>query len=194
MKHDIVLAGVGGQGILTIAAIIGEAAVRQGLHVKQSEVHGMAQRGGAVLAHLRLSSEPIHSDLIAAGSADVVLAVEPMEALRQAESLSPRGVILANARPVRNIGDYPELDDILAALRAFPLNVVIDAEQVAQDAGNARAMNMVMLGAVSPFLEFPDDLLATTISDTFARKGPEVIAVNLKAFAAGREAGLAVKR
>lgn len=194
MKHDIVLAGVGGQGILTIAAIIGEAAVRQGLHVKQSEVHGMAQRGGAVLAHLRLSSDPIHSDLIAAGGADVVLAVEPMEALRQAESLSPRGVILANARPVRNIGDYPELDDILAALRAFPLNVVIDAEQVAQDAGNARAMNMVMLGAVSPFLEFPDDLLATTIRDTFARKGPEVIAVNLKAFAAGREAGLAVKR
>ncbi len=194
MKHDIVLAGVGGQGILTIAAIIGEAAVRQGLHVKQSEVHGMAQRGGAVLAHLRLSSEPIHSDLIAAGGADVVLAVEPMEALRQAESLSPRGVILANARPVRNIGDYPELDDILAALRAYPLNVVIDAEQMAQDAGNARAMNMVMLGAVSPFLEFPDDLLATTISDTFARKGPEVIAVNLKAFAAGREAGLAVKR
>lgn len=194
MKHDIVLAGVGGQGILTIAAIIGEAAVRQGLHVKQSEVHGMAQRGGAVLAHLRLSSDPIHSDLIAAGGADVVLAVEPMEALRQAESLSPRGVILANARPVRNIGDYPELDDILAALRAFPLNVVIDAEQMAQDAGNARAMNMVMLGAVSPFLEFPDDLLATTISDTFARKGPEVIAVNLKAFAAGREAGLAVKR
>ena len=194
MKHDIVLAGVGGQGILTIAAIIGEAAVRQGLHVKQSEVHGMAQRGGAVLAHLRLSSEPIHSDLIAAGGADVVLAVEPMEALRQAESLSPRGVILANARPVRNIGDYPELDDILAALRAYPLNVVIDAEQMAQDAGNARAMNMVMLGAVSTFLEFPDDLLATTISDTFARKGPEVIAVNLKAFAAGREAGLAVKR
>ncbi len=194
MKHDIVLAGVGGQGILTIAAIIGEAAVRQGLHVKQSEVHGMAQRGGAVLAHFRLSSEPIHSDLIAAGSADVVLAVEPMEALRQAESLAPRGVILANSRPVRNIGDYPELDDILAALRAFPLNVVIDAEQMAQDAGNARAMNMVMLGAVSPFLDFPDEFLATTIRDVFARKGPDVVAVNLKAFAAGREAGLAVKR
>jgi indolepyruvate ferredoxin oxidoreductase beta subunit len=194
MKHDIVLAGVGGQGILTIAAIIGEAAVRQGLHVKQSEVHGMAQRGGAVLAHLRLSSDPIHSDLIPAGGADVVLAVEPMEALRQAESLSSRGVILANARPMRNIGDYPELDDILAALRSFPLNVVIDAEQMAQDVGNARAMNMVMLGAVSPFLEFPDDLLATTIRDAFARKGSEVIEVNLKAFAVGRDAGLAVKR
>ena len=123
MKHDIVLAGVGGQGILTIAAIIGEAAVRQGLHVKQSEVHGMAQRGGAVLAHLRLSSEPIHSDLIAAGSADVVLAVEPMEALRQAESLSPSGVILANARPVRNIGDYRLTT--FGSVTAFPLQVVL---------------------------------------------------------------------
>lgn len=194
MKHDIVLAGVGGQGILTIAAIIGEAAVRLGLHVKQSEVHGMAQRGGAVLAHLRLSSEPIHSDLIAPGSADVVLAVEPMEALRQAESLAPRGVILANSRPVRNIGDYPELDDILGALRAFPFHVVLDAEQLAQDAGNARAMNMVMLGAVSPFLDFPAEALTTTIQEVFARKGPEVVAVNLKAYAVGREAGLAVKR
>ncbi|NMA47823.1 MAG: indolepyruvate oxidoreductase subunit beta [Lentisphaerae bacterium] len=194
MKHDIVLAGVGGQGILTIAAIIGEAALRQGLHVKQSEVHGMAQRGGAVLAHLRLNSEPIHSDLIAPGSAAIVLAVEPMEALRQAESLSPQGVILTNARPVRNVSDYPELDEVLAALRAFPRNLVIDAEQMAQDAGNARAMNMVMLGAVSPFLDFPDESLTTVIRDAFARKGPDVVAVNLKAFAAGREAALAVKR
>ena len=188
MKHDIVLAGVGGQGILTIAAIIGEAAVRQGLHVKQSEVHGMAQRGGAVLAHLRLSSEPIHSDLIAAGSADVVLAVEPMEALRQAESLSPRGVILANARPVRNIGDYPELETVLAALRAYPRSLVIDAEAMAAAVGSARAMNMVMLGAVSPFLGMPVELLEAMIAEAFARKGAEVVAVNRKAFAAGQAA------
>jgi indolepyruvate ferredoxin oxidoreductase beta subunit len=194
MKHDIVLAGVGGQGILTIAAIIGEAAVRQGLHVKQSEVHGMAQRGGAVLAHLRLSSAPIHSDLIALGTADVVLAVEPMEALRQAPSLSPQGVILANTRPQRNIGDYPALAEILAALRGFPRHVVLNAEEMAQELGNARAMNMVMLGAISPFLEFPEDLLATSIRETFARKGEQVVAVNLKAFVAGREAALAVSR
>jgi indolepyruvate ferredoxin oxidoreductase beta subunit len=188
MKKDIVLAGVGGQGILTIASIIGQAAVRQGLNIKQSEVHGMAQRGGAVLAHLRLSSAAIHSDLIAPGTADALIAVEPMEALRQAEALQADGVILVNSRPVENIGDYPELAAVLAALRAYPRSLVIDAEAMAAEAGTARAMNMVMLGAVSPFLGMPSELLEEMIDAAFARKGAEVVAVNRKAFAAGRAA------
>ena len=188
MKKDIVLAGVGGQGILTIASIIGQAAVKQGLNIKQSEVHGMAQRGGAVLAHLRLSSDAIHSDLIAPGTADALIAVEPMEALRQAESLHSQGVILVNSRPVENIGDYPELETVLAALRAYPRSLVIDAEAMAAAVGSARAMNMVMLGAVSPFLGMPVELLEAMIAEAFARKGAEVVAVNRKAFAAGQAA------
>ncbi len=188
MKKDIVLAGVGGQGILTIASIIGQAAVRQGLNIKQSEVHGMAQRGGAVLAHLRLSSEKIHSDLIAPGTAEVLLAVEPMEALRQVESLSRNGVILANSRPVQNIDGYPEMPTLLAALQKYPRSLVIDAEAMAAAAGTARAMNMVMLGAVAPFLEMPIELLQQIITDVFARKGDKVVEVNLKAFVAGQEA------
>ena len=188
MKKDIVLAGVGGQGILTIASIIGQAAVRQGLNIKQSEVHGMAQRGGAVLAHLRLSSEKIHSDLIAPGTAEVLLAVEPMEALRQVESLSRNGVILANSRPVQNIDGYPEMPTLLAALQKYPRSLVIDAEAMAAAAGTARAMNMVMLGAVAPFLEMPVDLLQQIIAEVFAKKGDKVVEVNQKAFAAGLEA------
>ena len=187
MKTDIILAGVGGQGILTIAAIVGRAAVDAGINVKQSEVHGMAQRGGAVLAHLRLSDDPIYSDLIPAGGADVVLGVEPMEALRHMGHLTPEGVLLANSVPVRNI-EYPELDEILGQLRARPRHMVIDADAMAKAAGSARAMNMVMLGAVSVFLPFPEGVFERSIKDMFARKGPEVVETNLRALAAGQDA------
>lgn len=186
MKTDIVLAGVGGQGILTIAAIIGQAAVSQGIQVKQSEVHGMAQRGGSVVAHLRLSSAPVKSDLIEPGTAQVVLSMEPMEALRQMPYLSAKGVLLSNTTPIRNIGDYPELELILGELRKFPRNAVMDADEMAKTAGSPRAANMVLLGAVSNFLELPMELLTDAIRNLFARKGEEIVQANLKAFEAGK--------
>lgn len=189
MKTDIILSGVGGQGILTIAAIVGRAAVEAGINVKQSEVHGMAQRGGAVVAHLRLSDERIYSDLIPTGGADVVLGVEPMEALRHASHLAPGGVLLANTVPVRNI-EYPEVEDILGQLRAFPRNVVIDADAMAREVGNGRAMNMVMLGALAVFLPFPEGVFEALIREAFGRKGEKVVDVNLKALAAGRAVAL----
>ena len=188
MKNDLILAGVGGQGILTIAAIIGKAAMKAGLNVKQSEVHGMAQRGGAVLAHLRLSSEPIYSDLIAEHSADVILAVEPMEAMRHIEGLSDQGAIIANATPVKNIADYPDEAALIAEIKSHPKSVVLDADGIAVASGNARAMNTVMLGAVSVFLDMDPELLRDVIRENFARKGEAVVAMNLKAFEAGREA------
>ena len=188
MKNDIVLAGVGGQGILTIAAIIAQAAVKSGLNVKQSEVHGMSQRGGSVEAHLRISSEPIYSDLIAPGTADVVLSVEPMEALRQRRYLAADGAILANAKPVTNIGDYPELAAIHDEIKKSPKSVVFDAEGIAAKLGTARAMNMVMLGAISVFLDMPESLLKDQIAAMFARKGEAVVKTNLDAFEAGKAA------
>ncbi len=188
MKNDIVLAGVGGQGILTIAAIIAQAAVKSGLNVKQSEVHGMSQRGGSVEAHLRISSDPIYSDLIAPGTADVVLSVEPMEALRQRRYLAADGAILANAKPVTNIGDYPELAAIHDEIKKSPKSVVFDAEGIAAKLGTARAMNMVMLGAISVFLDMPESLLKDQIAAMFARKGEAVVKTNLDAFEAGKAA------
>ncbi len=188
MKNDIILAGVGGQGILTIAAIIGRAAMKLGLNVKQSEVHGMSQRGGAVLAHLRLSSEPIFSDLIADGAADIIIAVEPMEALRHISGLASDGVILANSRPVKNIGDYPEPEEVVNAVKAIPNSVVIDADGIAAGIGNPRAMNTVILGAVSRFIALDSTLLRDLIAENFARKGVAVVEMNLKAFDAGRAA------
>lgn len=192
MKNDIILAGVGGQGILTIATIVGQAAVGRGLHVKQSEVHGMAQRGGAVVAHLRLSSALIYSDLITPGTADVVLSVEPMEALRQAHCLRRDGVLLANTEAVRNIADYPDEAVLLAELRSLPHCLVLDAGAMAKECGSTRAMNIVMLGALSPFLDLPEDALTGTIKQAFTRKGDDVVTANLRAFAAGRAAAAAV--
>ena len=188
MKNDIILAGVGGQGILTIAAIVGQAALEKGQNVKQSEVHGMAQRGGSVVAHLRLSSDPIFSDLIPPGAADVVLGVEPMEALRHAHYLGQDGVLLANTEAVENIPEYPEVATIVDRLGAFARSVVLDAGAMAKEAGSARAMNMVMLGALSPFLGVEEEDLTGVIERTFQRKGAKVVDTNLRAFAAGRQA------
>ncbi|NLF17330.1 MAG: indolepyruvate oxidoreductase subunit beta, partial [Lentisphaerae bacterium] len=163
MKSDIILAGVGGQGILTIATIVGHAALARGLQVKQSEVHGMAQRGGAVVAHLRLSSDPIYADLIAQGTADAILSVEPMEALRYTAWLRPGGVVLANTEPVKNIPDYPDEAALRERLQALPRSLVIDAGAMAKAAGSARAMNIVMLGALSPFIGLSEADLAGAV-------------------------------
>jgi indolepyruvate ferredoxin oxidoreductase beta subunit len=188
MKCDIVLAGVGGQGILTIAAILGQVAVEQKIHVKQSEIHGMSQRGGSVFAHLRLSDQPIMADQITIGSADIVLAMEPMEALRNRSYLAEGGVLITNTTPIVNIPDYPEVQGILDELKALPKAVLLDADTMAREAGNARSSNIVLLGAVANHIDFPAGALEAALTQRFARKGDEVVAQNLKAFAAGKEA------
>ena len=190
MKHDIILAGVGGQGILTIAAVVARTAVRRGLNLKQSEVHGMAQRGGAVLAHLRISDEPIYSDLVPRGKADFVVAVEPLEALRQAPSLAAHGKLLVNRTPLTNIDNYPELEDIYAEIERIPGHCLIDADALAKKAGSGRAMNMVMLGTLSHWLDdgIPADAFLQTIDEVFRSKGEKIVAVNKEAFESGRRA------
>ncbi len=188
MKCDIVLAGVGGQGILTIAAIIGKVAVEQGLHVKQSEIHGMSQRGGSVFSHLRLSSEPIDADQITDGAADIVLAMEPMEAMRYIRSLSPNGVMIVNATPVVNIPNYPDLEALLAQIRALPRHLLFDGDAIAKGLGNARSVNIVLLGAISNHIPLDPQLFRDAVAARFAKKGDAVVQLNLQAFQAGREA------
>ena len=188
MKFDIVLAGVGGQGVLSVSAVIASAAMEAGLQVKQSEVHGMAQRGGAVLANLRLADAPIASDLIPRGRASLVLSMEPLESLRYLEFLSPDGSLITSSNPVKNIPDYPPIDDLLAQVRRVPHAVVIDAETLARRAGSVRAVNMVMVGAASAVLPLDPGLLERYIAAWFTSKGPQVVDQNLQAFRAGREA------
>ena len=185
MKKDIVLGGVGGQGILTIAATIGTAAVNNGLFLKQSEVHGMSQRGGDVMSNIRISSNEVFSDLIPEGKADLILAVEPMEALRHFKMLKNDGWLITNQKPFINIRNYPELDDILAQVNALKNHIVIDADGIAKDLGSVKAANIVMLGAGIPFLGLEIEMLEDALGVLFGRKGQDVVDLNIKALKAG---------
>jgi len=185
MKLDIILAGVGGQGILSIAAIIGTAALKNGYYLKQAEVHGMSQRGGDVQSHLRISDKPIHSDLIPMGECDMILSAEPMESLRYLPYLSPRGWLVTNSKPFVNIPNYPEMDSVIDEIKKIRNNININADDIAKELGAARSMNMVMLGAASAFMDIKVDELRTAIRDIFERKGDKVVDSNLKAFDAG---------
>lgn len=188
MKQDIILCGVGGQGIISIANVIDNAAMKDGLNFKQAEVHGMSQRGGAVQSNLRLSDGKIWSDIIPRGGADIVLSVEPLEALRYLNFLKPDGAVVTGATPFKNIGDYPDIEAVLAELRKIGKNVIIDAEKAAREAGNVRAQNMVLLGAASRYLALKEESLRASIELLFGNKGPAVIEVNLKAFDMGKSA------
>ena len=186
MRLDIILAGVGGQGILSIATVLGYAAVESGLQLKQAEVHGMSQRGGEVQSHLRISDKPIYSDLIPAGGADMILSVEPMESLRYLPFLSPEGWLVTNTTPFRNIDNYPELDRVLEEVKRVPNHVSIDADAIAKEHNNARGMNMVMVGAASVFISLEFEKLQDGIRYIFSRKGDDVVERNLATLQAGR--------
>jgi len=187
MKRDIILAGVGGQGILSIAAVIGMAAVESGLYLKQAEVHGMSQRGGAVQSHLRISDSPIASDLIPEGSCDMILSVEPMEALRYLPFLAKDGWVVSSTKPFVNIEDYPAEEKLFDEIRLVENHVLIDAFSIARELGSQKISNMVMLGAASDYLELSTERLEGAMNTLFGRKGEEVVALNIKALKAGKE-------
>jgi indolepyruvate ferredoxin oxidoreductase beta subunit len=186
MKFDVILAGVGGQGVLSVAAIIAQAAVSEGFKVRQSEVHGMAQRGGAVLAHLRISDTAIAGDLVPKGGADIIISMEPLESLRYTAWLAPSGALVTAAEPFVNINNYPETESVIAAIKSYPLWRIIEAAALAKEAGLARAVNTVMVGAASAFLPIKVQTLEETIARVFAAKGPEALTANTKAFQLGR--------
>ena len=187
MKTDIILAGVGGQGILSIATIIGQAALDQGRYIKQAEVHGMSQRGGDVQSNLRISSDPIYSDLIALGTADVIIAMEPMEALRYQPYLSKDGWVITATSPFVNIPNYPDIQAINAALDALPPVVRIDIESLAKANKMPKAANMILLGAAADALGMDFELLRQAVHTVFAAKGDAIVDMNLRALAIGRD-------
>ena len=190
MRQDMIISGVGGQGLLTIAAVVGAAALSKGMHIKQSEVHGMAQRGGAVLSHLRISDEPIASDLIPAGSADMLLSTEPMEALRYLPMLKSDGWLISNRNSFNNISNYPDMNMVIGEIEKWPKHLSVDADALAKEAGAAKAVNIVMLGAASSQMVLSAEVLIEQITQFFARKGEAVVAKNKHAFELGRSVGL----
>ena len=187
MKTDIILSGVGGQGIVTIGATVGMAAVQHNMHLKQSEVHGMSQRGGAVQSHLRISEKPIASDLIPHGTADVIISVEPMEGLRYLPFLSKEGWLVTNTTPFVNIPNYPDLEIVMNSIKEVGRYIALDADAMAKEIKAPRSSNIVVLGAASPFLNISYEKLQDGIRAIFGRKGEEVVDINLKALQLGRE-------
>ena len=187
MKTDIILAGVGGQGILSIAAILGAAALNEDLYLKQAETHGMSQRGGEVVSHLRISDTPVYSDLIPLASAEIILSVEPLESLRYLPYLKSDGCLVTNTTEFRNIPDYPKLAETFKTLSTKLKIVQIDADKIANETGNPKASNMVMLGAASPFIHISEEIILKAIATVFAAKGEAVVESNRKAFLAGRK-------
>jgi indolepyruvate ferredoxin oxidoreductase beta subunit len=186
MKRDIVLAGVGGQGILTLAVLIVDAALREGLNVRQAEVHGMSQRGGAVEAHVRLSDGPLFSNLVAKGRADLILGTEPLEALRQIDYLSPGGLIVTNSATLENIPNYPPREELMKLLNDCGRKVyLIDAAAVAKEAGSARAQNIVLIGAASEFVGLKPESLRAAVSEMFAKRRKDMADMNLRALQLG---------
>jgi len=187
MKKDIILCGVGGQGILSIATIIGQAATQAGINLKQAEVHGMSQRGGDVQSNLRLSTDPIWSDQIPTGQVDVIISMEPMEALRYIPYLSPSGIIVTSSKTFVNIPNYPDEQALKAELAELP-NVQLEIEEIAKELHSPKSANMVLLGMAAPYIEILSvDQLRTAVATIFARKGEAVVETNINAFNKGVE-------
>lgn len=195
MKKDIILSGVGGQGILTIATIIGEAATNSGLMLKQAEVHGMSQRGGDVQSNLRLSDKEIASDLIALGCADMIISLEPMEALRYLHYLNKNGWIITSSSPIKNIPNYPEEETLLAELKSFANVILLDVEKIAKENNMPKCSNVILLGAAAHVLNIiTPEQLREGIGRVFAAKGGTIVEMNNKAFDIGFEvAGSKIK-
>lgn len=193
MRADIILSGVGGQGILSIAAVIGEAALKEGLYMKQAEVHGMSQRGGDVQSNLRLSDQPIASDLIPKGHADLIISLEPMESLRYLPYLKKEGWLVTNSQPFVNIPNYPDIDKVNEELNKLPHKVILDVEAIAKEVATSRAANIVMLGAAAPFIGIEYNKIEDGIRRIFGRKGEEVVEMNLKALKTGYDVAQSLK-
>ena len=189
MKKDIILAGVGGQGILTIATIIGDAATSAGLNLKQAEVHGMSQRGGDVQSNLRLSTETIHSDLIKQGAADLIISMEPMEALRYIPYLHKEGWVVTSSHPFKNIPNYPEEETLMKELAELPQVASLPIEDVAKENSLPKSANVVLLGMAAKYIEIlTPEQLRESIARVFAPKGEKVVEANQKAFDLGLNA------
>ena len=187
MKKDIILCGVGGQGILSIATVIGKAAIKNGLYMKQAEVHGMSQRGGDVQSNLRLSDAPIASDLIPIGKCDLIISLEPMEALRYLPYLNPEGWLVTNSAPFINIPSYPSESTLEEEINKLPHKIMLDVTKVAKEIGSPRIANIVLLGATIPFLGIDYAEIQDSIREIFQRKGDAVVELNLKALASGKK-------
>jgi indolepyruvate ferredoxin oxidoreductase beta subunit len=186
---NIVIAGVGGQGVLLASKVLVESALASGMDVKQNEVHGMAQRGGSVISFVRIGKE-VFSPVVIPGTADILISFEPLEALRYVHYLKPGGMLVYNKITINpstvasGLAIYPA--DVEEQIRkACPDALGINALSIAKGAGNAKAVNMVMVGAVMKKLPINAEVVEGVVRAVSKDKGVDV---NLKALSGGAEA------
>lgn len=186
---NILLSGVGGQGVLLASAILSNAAMIQGLDIKQSEVHGMSQRGGSVVSHVRIG-DTVHSPIVPDGQCDILVGFEPLEGLRHAHNLKKGGVMVYATERINpstvsaGFATYPE--DMEERLGSFPMERhAVKAGEIAESLGNRRSANVVLVGALSRYLDFPEDVWDKALKASIPAK---LLDLNVKAFKAGREA------
>jgi len=185
MKSDILIVGVGGQGIILTSDIISKAALKDGFNVKKAETHGMAQRGGSVITHVRISNSDIYSPLIPKGKVDVLIGFEPMEALRYMGYINRKNensIMIVNRNPIE-IENYPDINEIISEIKRHRNSIILNALELANKAGNVLTQNIVMLGAASRYLPIDRDTLKETIKENVKR----AINENLKAFELGSQ-------
>ncbi|MDR0528141.1 MAG: indolepyruvate oxidoreductase subunit beta [Zoogloeaceae bacterium] len=190
---NILVVGIGGQGVMTASEILARAAIAQGFEVKKTEVAGMSQRGGVVSSHVRFGRQVLSPE-IAAGEADILLGFEAAEAMRWSHYLRPAGVAMVNrlrlAPPIVSLGlfDYPA--DPIAAMRGQGITARdFDAGAIARELGDLKLVNTVMLGAISEYLPFPARVLEEGVVSRFSAKKPELGDLNRRAFMLGKAAG-----
>ncbi len=190
--YNFMLAGVGGQGTILASDVLAEVALAAGFDVKKSEVHGMAQRGGSVNTHVRWDAKKVYSPLIGLGEADLLLVFEEAEALRYAEYLRPGGVAVVNRYTIKPItvtsggAHYPSEEELQAVYAALTDRLyLVPGTAIAQELGNSRAANVVLLGALSTFLDVPAETWLQVIE---SRVPPKYVALNRQAFLRGRQA------
>lgn len=189
MEFNILICGVGGQGTILASYVLGNAALKEGLKVRLGEIHGMAQRGGSVVSHVRMGDE-VYGSVIPLEKADVIIAFEPLEALRNISSLKKGGKVILNTERINPISvslgesEYPQIQEIISTLSEKGKVYSFNATEIAKKIGNQVTMNMVMIGALS-FLEIPikNETLLETINSVLGKKAE----LNIKAFEAGRK-------
>lgn len=190
MKKSIVIAGVGGQGVITAANIIAKSALKDGYNVVMSELHGMAQRGGNVECTVRIGD--VYSPIVASGTADAIVSFEPLEALRNLPKVKKDGVVLTDVNPIipplisLGIGKYPKLQEIFDRIAKHCKLIKINADELAREAGSILTKNVVMLGAMTALKILPikEESILETVKETVPEKYVEM---NVKAFKLGKE-------
>jgi len=184
---SVIIAGVGGQGAITVAQLVLGAAWKSGYYVLQSEVHGMSQRGGEVNAQIIFDKVPVTSPVVTQGEADLLIGIEPLETLRYLSQMSKDANIIASSEPVINMDNYPKIEIILEKIKSVEGAVLIDTLKAAKELNNKHAGNICILGAASKFLPIDNEVWEAVIRERFESKGEEVVMSNIKAFQYGKK-------